>query len=73
MVPLARGVTETGARLQVTVELTGEIPQVNPTAELKLLMDVTVIVDVVELPAVVVADAGNALMLKSGGGKTLIV
>ena len=31
-VPLAIGVTEAGERLQVTVTLVGEIPQVNPTA-----------------------------------------
>ena len=35
-VPLAAGVTDAGAKLQVTVALAGKIPQVNATAELKL-------------------------------------
>jgi hypothetical protein len=73
IVPLAGGVTDAGARLQVTVALTGEMPQVNPTAELKLLIDVIVITEVVEFPTVVVAEAGVALILKSGGGKTFMV
>jgi hypothetical protein len=59
--------------VQVTVALTGEIPQVNPTAELKLLSEVTVIVAVVEFPIVVVAEAGEALMLKSSAAPTFKV
>jgi hypothetical protein len=73
IVPLAAGVTDAGARLQVTVALTGEMPQVNPTAELKLLSDVTVIVEVVLFPATVVAEAGDALMLKSSAARTFKV
>jgi hypothetical protein len=64
-VPFAAGVTNAGERLQVTVTLVGEMPQVNPTAELKLLNEVTVMVAVVELPAGVVAEAGETLKLKS--------
>jgi hypothetical protein len=64
-VPLAIGVTDAGEKEQVTVELKGVIAQVNPTAELKPLSDVTVIVDVVEFPAAVVAETGEALKLKS--------
>jgi hypothetical protein len=64
-VPLAAGVTDAGEREQVTVELKGVIAQVNPTAELKPLSDVTVIVDVVEFPAAVVTETGEALKLKS--------
>jgi hypothetical protein len=70
IVPLAAGVTDAGARPQVTVAFTGTIAQVNPTAELKLLSDVTVIVDVVEFPAAVVAEAGEALRLKSSAAPT---
>ena len=55
---------------QVTVELTGEITQASATAELKLLRDVTVIVELVEFPTVVVAEAGFAVMLKSGADPT---
>jgi hypothetical protein len=49
----------------MTLAVTGDTEQANPTAELKLLSDVIVIIDVVEAPAVVVADAGKALKLKS--------
>jgi hypothetical protein len=65
IVPFAAGVTDAGAKLQVTVAFTGAIAQLNPTAELKLFNDVTVIVEVVEFPAAVVADTGVALKLKS--------
>jgi len=65
IVPLAAGVTDAGEREQVTVALAGEIEQANTTAKLKLLSDVTVIVEVVELPAAVVAETGEALKLKS--------
>jgi len=61
---LATGVTDAGEREQVTVAFTGEIAQVNATAELKLFKEVTVFVEVVELPAAVVADAGEADKLK---------
>jgi hypothetical protein len=60
---LAAGVTEAGAKEQVIVAETGAIVQVNATAELKLLTEVTVMVDVVLFPAVVVADAGDALIV----------
>jgi hypothetical protein len=62
---LAAGVTDAGAKLQVTVAFTGAIAQVNATAELKLFNDVTVIVVVVLFPAAVVAETGNALKAKS--------
>ena len=64
-VPLATGVTKAGATLQVTVAFTGAIAQVKDTAVLKPLKEVTVIVDVVEFPATVVAEIGAALKLKS--------
>jgi hypothetical protein len=62
---LAAGVTETGARTQVTVAFTGAIAQVNPTAELKPLSEVTVILEDPPFPAITVAEAGEALKLKS--------
>jgi hypothetical protein len=65
IVPFAAGVTDAGDKLQVTVEFTGAMPQVNATAKLKLFKDATVIVEVVELPAAVVAETGEALKLKS--------
>jgi hypothetical protein len=64
-VPFAAGVTDVKLNPQVTVEFTGAIEQVNPTAELKPFKDVTVIVDAVLFPAIVVAKAGEALKLKS--------
>jgi hypothetical protein len=64
-VPFAIGVTDAGEREQVTVAFTGEIPQVNATAELNPLNDVTVIVALVEFPIVVVAVAGTEERLKS--------
>ena len=63
-VPFAAGVTDVKLNPQVTVELTGAIAHINPTAELKLFDDVTVMVEVVLLPATVVADTGAALTLK---------
>ena len=57
--PLAAGVTEAGAKLQVTVGVAGEMPQVKATAALKLFKDVTVIVEVVVFPTVVVTDTGK--------------
>ena len=65
IVPFAAGVTDAGEREQVTVALTGEIAQVNATAELKLLNDVTVIVEVPPFPTIAVAEIGDALKLKS--------
>ena len=62
---MAAGVTDAGDREQVTVAFTGVIAQVKATAELKLFNDVTVIVEVVEFPAAVVAEAGEADKLKS--------
>ena len=70
IVPLAAGVTEAGVKLQDIVALVGEIVQVNPTAALKLLTEVTVMVEPVVFPIVVVADAGVAVMLKSGAAPT---
>ena len=70
IVPFAAGVTEAGEREQVTVAFTGAIAQVRPTAALKLFTDVTVIVELVEFPIVVVAEAGVAVMLKSGAAPT---
>ena len=63
-VPFAAGVTEVKLNPQVTVALAGAVAQVSPTAELKLLNEVTVIVDVVPIPAIVVAETGAALKLK---------
>jgi hypothetical protein len=65
IVPFPAGVTDAGEREQVTVAFTGEIAQASATARLKLLSDVTVIVEVVEFPAAVVAEAGEADKLKS--------
>ena len=62
---MAAGVTDAGEREQVTVAFTGEIAQVNPTAKLNPPRDVTVIVELVEFPAAVVAETGDALRLKS--------
>lgn len=64
-VPLAAGVTDTGAKEQVTAGLTGFTEQLNTTAELNPLKEVTVIVEVVEFPAEVAAEAGEADKLKS--------
>jgi hypothetical protein len=63
-VPFAAGVTETKLNPQVTVEFTGAIAQVNATDELNPLREVTVIVEVVLLPATVIADTGVAVKLK---------
>ena len=63
--PLAAGVTDVKLKEQVAVGVAGEMAQVNPTPELKLFIEVTVIVEVVEFPIVVVANAGAALKLKS--------
>ena len=68
--PFAAGVTEVKLNPQVTVALTGETAQVSVTAALKLLSDVTVMVELVEFPTVVVAEAGFAVMLKSGADPT---
>jgi hypothetical protein len=57
-VPFAGGMTEDGAKPQVTVAFTGVMAQVNDTAELNPPSEVTVIVDVVELPVGVVAETG---------------
>ena len=62
---MAAGVTDAGEREQVTVAFTGEVAQDSATAELKLLSDVTVMVEVVELPAAVVAETGDADKEKS--------
>ena len=63
--PLAGGVTDASAKEQVTVALVGAIAQLNATDELNPLRDATVIVEVDEFPAIVVADAGEELKLKS--------
>jgi hypothetical protein len=49
---------------QVTVAFTGAIEQESATEALKLLIEVIVIVEVVELPMLVVAETGEALKLK---------
>ena len=59
--PFAAGVTDDGDKLQVTAALTGTIEQERATAELKLFADATVTVAEGELPAMVVAEAGDAL------------
>lgn len=66
-VPFATGVMEEGVRLHVTVGSIGAIAQANPTGELKLFREVTVIVEVVEKaePAIVVPEEGELPMLKS--------
>lgn len=63
-VPFATGVTDAGVNPQVTVAFTGAIAQVNDTAELKLLRDVTVVVELMESPATTVPAAGETLKLK---------
>ena len=72
-VPFAAGVTEVKLNPHVTVAFTGAIAQVKVTAELKLFNDVTVIVDAVEFPIVVVAEAGEADKLKSYTVNTYVV
>lgn len=64
-VPFAAGVTESGRIEQATVGVTGETEQVNPTEELNPFKEATVMVAVVEVPAVVVEEAGDAPRLKS--------
>jgi hypothetical protein len=64
-VPLATGVTEAGARPQVTVALTGATAQERPTATLNPLKEVTITVDAVEFPATVVAERGETARPKS--------
>jgi hypothetical protein len=63
-VPLAGGVTEVGERPQVTVAFTGAIAQVNPTAELKPYWDAAEMVEEVLFPTTVIAEAGEAEMVK---------
>lgn len=63
--PLAIGVTEDGTILQAIFAFKGAMAQLNATAELNPLNEVTVILDVPELPAITVAEAGLALKLKS--------
>jgi hypothetical protein len=70
IVPFAAGVTDAGVSVQVTEAFTGAIAQVNPTAALKLFTDVTVMVELVEFPTVVVTATGVALRLKSGAAPT---
>jgi hypothetical protein len=60
---LAAGVTDAGANEQVIVTVAGAIPQLNPTAALNPFTDVTVIVEPVLFPAVVVAKAGVELIV----------
>ena len=62
---MAAGVTEIKLNPQVTVAVNGAIAQVNATEELNPFKEATVIVEVVEFPAVVVADVGNAVKAKS--------
>ena len=62
---MAGGVTEVKLKPQVTVEFTGATEQLSATAELKPFKEFTVIVEVVEFPAVVIPEAGVALNEKS--------
>lgn len=62
---LAGGVTDVGFKMHPAVGSTGETEQVRPTAELKLLTELTVMVDVVDPPKSTVPDAGLALKPKS--------
>ena len=64
-VPLATGVTEAGAKLQVTVTFTGAIAQLNATEELNPPNEVMVTAAVVEFPATVVAEDGETDKAKS--------
>ena len=63
--PLATGVTDAGEKLQATVAVAGEMPQLKVTTELKLFSEVTLIVDVVESPAITIPETGEAPKLKS--------
>jgi hypothetical protein len=71
--PFAAGVTDAGVREQLIVAETGTMAQVNATAELKLFTEVTVMVEAVVFPAVVVAEAGAAARVKSGAAPTFKV
>jgi hypothetical protein len=70
---LAAGVTERGANEQPIVAVAGAIPQVKLTAALNPLTEEMVMVDAVVFPAVVVAAAGAALIVKSGAAPTFKV
>jgi hypothetical protein len=63
--PFAAGVTDTGAKLQVTVAFTGATAQVNPTGKINPFNEVTVTVDAPEFPAIRVAETGEVLTPKS--------
>jgi len=67
--PPAGGVTEVG--LKVPVAPVGKPVIERLTAELKLFRDVMVIVDVPELPCVIVSEFGEAEIEKSGLGVTV--
>lgn len=60
----AGGVTGVGLKLHATVECVVE--QVRLIAKLKLLRDVSVMVEVVGLPGSTVLDVGEAAIVKSG-------
>lgn len=66
--PFAGGVTELGEKEHE--ELAGLPEQLNDTAELKPFTEVTVTVNVVEEPAVTVAEVGLAEIVKSGTAKS---
>lgn len=63
-VPLATGVTEVKLKPQETVAFTGAMAQLNPTAALKPPSEVTVMVELVEFPARVVAATGDEAKVK---------
>jgi hypothetical protein len=65
IVPFAAGVTDAGVSVQVTVAFTGAIAQVNATARLNPFSDVTVMFELPLFPIIIVAEAGDALKLKS--------
>ena len=67
---MATGVTDVGAREHVMVGEAGVTEQDKATDALKLFTDVTEIVEAVVLPTVVVAEAGDAIKVKSGAAKT---
>ena len=64
-VPFAAGVTDVKLKPQVTVAFAGATEQLSTTAELNPFREVTVMVEVVELPAVVTPETGVALKEKS--------
>ena len=67
--PFAGGETEVGFKLQVIVAF--PVEQVKVVAELKLLTEVKVTVEVVDDPTLIVPEIGLTPILKSGAAPTL--